>query len=207
MQTCQLRGILLDFGGVLAEEGFAEGMKAIARENGLDEAVIWRAGLQAVWDSGYVSGRSDEAAFWRLFKERTGLQGDEAHWREDILSRFTVRAWMPPVVERLRDMGLTTAMLSDQTDWLALLDSRQDFFKYFDVVLNSYHHGMTKQEPEFFLLALRETGLAPESTLFVDDNPGNVERARALGLQAHLYVDREGFEAELARLCPEALGK
>lgn len=207
MQTCHLRGILLDFGGVLAEEGFAEGMKAIARENGLDEAVIWRAGLQAVWDSGYVSGRSDEAAFWRLFKERTGLVGDEAHWREDILSRFTVRAWMPPVVERLRGMGLTTAILSDQTDWLALLDSRQDFFKYFDVVLNSYHHGMTKQEPEFFLLALRETGLAPEETLFVDDNPGNVERALALGFKAHLYVDREGFEAELARLCPGALGR
>lgn len=207
MHTCQLRGILLDFGGVLAEEGFAEGMKAIARENGLDEAVIWRAGLQAVWDSGYVSGRADEAEFWQLFKGRTGLAGDEARWREDILSRFAVRSWMPPIITRLRDLGVTTAILSDQTDWLALLDSRQDFFKYFDVVLNSYHHGMTKQEPEFFLLALRETGLAPEAALFVDDNPGNVERARALGLQAHLYLGREGFEAEIARLCPEALGR
>jgi len=111
------------------------------------------------------------------------------------------------MVERLRAMGLTTAILSDQTDWLALLDSRQDFFRHFDVVLNSYHHGMTKQEPEFFLLALRETGLAPESTLFVDDNPGNVERARTLGLKAHLYVDREGFESEMALLCPGALGR
>lgn len=204
MQDCRLDAVLLDFGGVVAEEGFAEGLKAIARECGRDEISVWKTGLQAVWDSGYVFGRADEAAFWHLFKERTGLSGDETHWREDILSRFVVRPRMREIVGRMKELGLVTAILSDQTDWLARLDSRQDFFKYFDKVFNSYDHGMTKQEPEFFLLALRELQVEPGQALFVDDNPGNVDRARALGLHAVLYRDREGFEREIRRLCPEA---
>jgi putative hydrolase of the HAD superfamily len=205
MQDCQLDAVLLDFGGVLAEEGFAKGLKALARAHGRDEAVIWRAGLQAVWDSGYVLGRAAEAEFWTLFKERTGIEGDEAGWREDILSRFEVRPWMRALVDRLRTLGVITAILSDQTDWLELLDSRQGFFKHFDKVFNSFDHGLTKQQPDFFHLALSELGVAPNRVLFVDDNAGNVERARALGMAAVLFQDREGFERELDRLCPAAL--
>lgn len=204
MQECQLKAVLLDFGGVLAEEGFAGGLKALARAKGLEEDHVWRAGLDAVWDSGYVTGRADEAAFWKLLKERLDIEGDESGWREDILARFAVRPWMREMLDRLRAAGVVTAILSDQTDWLARLDSRQDFFKYFDKVFNSYDHGMTKQEPEFFLLALRELQVEPGQALFVDDNPGNVDRARALGLHAVLYRDREGFEREIRRLCPEA---
>ena len=204
MQDCQLDAVLLDFGGVLAEEGFATGLKALALAHGRGEDEIWRAGLQAVWDSGYVHGRAREDEFWALFKKRTGLAGDEGVWREDILSRFEVRPWMLTVVDRLRDLGLVAALLSDQTDWLELLDSRQGFFKHFNEIFNSFDHGLTKQDSGFFRVALAELGAAPGRTLFVDDNAGNVERARALGLVAILYEDREGFERELARLCPAA---
>ena len=206
MNNCGLDAVLLDFGGVIADEGFAAGIKAIARESGRDEQDVWRAGLEAVWDSGYVYGRCGEAAFWRLFKERTGIRGDEAAWRERVLSLFVVRPFMRDVADRLRAVGVATAILSDQTDWLALLDERQEFFRHFDKVFNSYHHDMTKQEPEFFLVALRDLGVEPGRALFVDDNLGNVERARALGLHAIHYTDREDFERRMAHLCPGALG-
>lgn len=206
MSNCQLDFALLDFGGVIAEEGFAAGMRAIAREAGRDEAEIWRAGLETVWASGYVHGRAPEAAFWALFKERTGIEGDEAKWRDFILSRFTVRPFMLDWTAKLTQTGIVTAILSDQTDWLDRLDAGQGFYKYFSRVFNSYNHGMTKQEPEFFRLALGQLGASPERSLFVDDNPGNVERARELGMRAILYVDRDGFERDLTALCPDVLG-
>lgn len=205
MNDTRLVAVLFDFGGVFADEGFAEGLKAIARNSGRDEHEIWQAGLNAVWDSGYVTGRGDEAAFWRLFKERTGLDGDENRWREDIFRLFAVRPFMRDIVERMRQSGLTSAILSDQTDWLARLDARQDFFRHFHKVYNSYDHGMSKKEPAYFLKALADLGVAPERALFIDDNPGNVERARALGMKAILYADRESFERELERHCPGVL--
>ncbi|MFP5238787.1 MAG: HAD family hydrolase, partial [Acidobacteriota bacterium] len=166
----------------------------------------WQAGLKAVWDSGYVFGRADEAAFWALFKERTGIEGDSDRWREDILSRFVLRPWMLDLSDRLRGLGVRTAILSDQTDWLSLMDERHGFFRHFDKVYNSYNHAMSKLEPRFFLMALEGLGVRPERALFVDDNSGNVARARELGLKAILYETRAGFERELRAICPEALG-
>jgi putative hydrolase of the HAD superfamily len=205
MRNCQFDAALLDFGGVVAEEGFAAGVKAIASAAGRDPGEIWRVGLEAVWDSGYVYGRCLEGDFWKLFKARTGIEGDENRWREDILSLFVVRPFMRRFADRLRELGVVTAILSDQTDWLRLLDERHAFSRHFDKVFNSFDHAMTKQEPAFFSLALQELKLSPERTLFVDDNPGNVERARDLGMHAVLYTNREGFEADMARLCPIAL--
>jgi putative hydrolase of the HAD superfamily len=204
MSKCRIDAVILDFGGVIAEEGFAQGIKAIARAHGRDEQEVWKAGLESVWDSGYVYGQGSEADFWRLFKERTGLVGDEEAWRDEVLSLFTVRPFMRELTQRLKTMGVVTAILSDQTDWLAVLDERQEFSKHFDMVFNSYHHGMTKREPEFFLLALRELNMEPGRVVFVDDNPGNVDRARELGMHAILYCDQGDFEERLARLCPGA---
>jgi putative hydrolase of the HAD superfamily len=205
MHNCRFNAALLDFGGVVAEEGFAAGVKAIARAAGRDQDEVWRVGLEAVWDSGYVYGRCQEGDFWKLFKARTGIEGDEKRWRDEILSLFVVRPWMRRFADRLRELGVVTAILSDQTDWLRLLDERQSFSQHFDKIFNSFDHDMTKQEPAFFSLALRELKLEPERTLFVDDNPGNVERARDLGMHAVLYKDREGFESDMMRLCPTAL--
>jgi len=207
MTACQLTTVLLDFGGVIAEEGFAKGLKALAASLGQDPHALWKTGLQAVWDSGYVLGKGSEADFWALFKRRTGVEGDTAAWREVILDGFTVRPWVLGLVDRLRGLGVVTAILSDQTDWLEHLDSRQHFFNHFDAVFNSYHYGMSKLEDAFFHLAL--TGLAadPASTLFVDDNPVNVERAKALGMHAVLYETRQGLEEALQTLCPALAGE
>jgi glucose-1-phosphatase len=205
MRNCRFDAALLDFGGVVAEEGFAAGVRAIAHAAGRDQGEIWRVGLEAVWDSGYVYGRCLEGDFWKLFKARTGIEGDEKRWREDILSLFVVRPWMRRFADRLRELGVVTAILSDQTDWLRILDEKQNFSRHFDMVFNSFDHAMTKQEPAFFSLALRELEVEPDRTLFVDDNSGNVERARALGMHAVLYKDQEGFESDMMRLCPTAL--
>jgi len=198
--------VFFDFGGVVAEEGFKEGLKALAREAGRDQVDVWQTGLKTVWDGGYVLGRADEAAFWTLFKERTGLSGDENHWRELIFSLFSVRPWMRDLADRMKSLGAATAILSDQTDWLPRLDESQRFYRHFDTVFNSYDHGLSKLEPEFFQLAMRTMRVGPDKSLFLDDNAGNVERARGLGMSAILYEDQNGFLEQLARLWPQAVG-
>jgi hypothetical protein len=61
MTTCSIDVILFDFGGVLAEEGFVNGLKAIAAMNGLDSDTLVKTGFETVHDTGFVVGRSDEA--------------------------------------------------------------------------------------------------------------------------------------------------
>ncbi|MGK0620177.1 HAD-IA family hydrolase, partial [Meiothermus cerbereus] len=42
-------------------------------------------------------------------------------------------------------------------------------------------------DPRAFQMALEGLGLAPEETLYLDDDPENVETARRLGLRAEVY--------------------
>jgi glucose-1-phosphatase len=56
----------------------------------------------------------------------------------------------------------------------------------------SFREGMRKPEPEFFLKLLKEQGLQPETTVFIDDTEMHVEAAVSLGIKTiHL---KEGMD-------------
>ncbi len=142
--------ILFDYGGVLAEEGFREGLMALARRFGLDPVQVYQEGSTAVYDSGYVLNRGSEADFWAMMSARTGLPPYDTSFTREILQRFVLRPGMLRVAGGLRAGGLLTAILSDQTDWLDLLNERDRFFRNFDRVFNSFHLGKGKRDPSVF---------------------------------------------------------
>ncbi len=181
--------MLLDFGGVVADEGFRAGLQALAHRQGLDPEAMAMEGRRVIHESGYVTGTGSEGAFWHLMRWRTGLEGDDAELREAILSRFLLRPEMLKAVAALRRSGHVVAILSDQTDWLDRLEGRDRFSCFFDRVFNSYHLGKTKQDPGIFDDVAAELGLAPPQFVFVDDDAGHVQRARGRGMNTILCSD------------------
>ena len=194
----EIRAVLFDFGGVLAEEGFSNGLQRLAQEQGLDQASITADGMQAVYDSGFVLGKGSEANFWSLLRERTGLQGDDAFLRQQIFDGFIIRPWMLELVAQLSRQGYVTGILSDQVDWLDKLDARDHFYCYFDHIYNSYYMGKGKRDPSQFTDVATDLGLPPAQILFVDDSEHNVKNAESVGMQAIHYHDRETFIKALA---------
>jgi len=192
--------ILFDYGGVLAEEGFTLGLEVMARENRLDPAEFFRTAVEAIYSCGYVTGKAMEQDYWELLRSQTGIRGEDRALTETILSRFILRPRMIGAVRALRKQGLNPVILSDQTDWLDRLNQRQPFFQEFSRVFNSFHLGKTKREPSLFTDVLATLKVEPGQALFVDDNPGHIARAAALGLKTHLFLSEELFFADLARL-------
>jgi len=192
--------VLFDFGGVLAEEGFREGLKAIGRMHGLDADSFFETAARAVYESGYVVGRATESDFWALVKQRTGITAPEEALRAEIFRHFILRPWMLDVVGNLRRRGYMVGILSDQTDWLDRLDEQYGFFKEFHSVFNSYYLGVGKKDPAVFDLVVMKLGCPPSHVLFIDDHPGNIERAGSRGLRTILYSDRSSFLDELKSL-------
>jgi len=195
-----IRAVLFDFGGVLAEEGFRDGLFALAKAQGLNPDEVHRIGLDTVYDSGYVLGRGSEVDFWALMRQRAGIRGDDEELSREILSRFILRPLMLDAVRKLRARGIITAILSDQTGWLERLDASLHFFREFDRVFNSYRTGKGKRDPSFFDDVVNELKIAPHEALFIDDMPGNIERARSRGLQALLFEDEERCLAVLGNI-------
>ena len=194
----EIAAILFDFGGVVAEEGFSNGLQALAKEQRLQVEDMAAEGMQAVYDCGFVLGRGTESGFWSLLRGRTGLRGDDAALTRKIIDGFIVRPWMLERVRELKAQGYVTGILSDQTNWLDRLDAKYHFYRLFDRIYNSYYLGKGKRDPSLFMDVAVDLGLPASAILFVDDNPDNVARAREAGMQGIHYIDKEGFMQALA---------
>ncbi|MEN6446647.1 MAG: HAD family phosphatase [Syntrophaceae bacterium] len=202
MEPFKIKAVLFDFGGVLADEGFRKGLVHIAQVNGLDPDEFFEATRELIYSTGYINGLCPEALFWDRLRMSTGIRGTDEGFREIILERFLIRDWMMDLVRRLKQNSLRVAILSDQTNWLDELDQRLCFSGLFEQVFNSYHLGKSKADPSLFATVLSLMGLKPGEALFVDDTPGNIERAQGAGLATILFSGRQQFLCELERFCP-----
>lgn len=194
--------VLFDFGGVLADEGFRNGLAAIGKISGLPEDCVNQKGQELVIETGYVTGRTREARWWEALRSEAGVRGTDEELRREILDRFTLRPWMLEQVKKLKDRGLTVGILSDQTNWLDELDVRFGFYGRFDFVFNSYHMGKSKVDPTHFDDVLKLLKREGQAVLFIDDNTGHVGRAAARGWKTILYINQVDFLRELAGHLP-----
>ena len=203
MSKQSIKAVLLDYGGGIAEEGFRDGLAAMAREQGLDADAVLNVAKRAVYESGFVLGWGTEGAFWASMHESAGLRGSDPELTKRILEGFVLRPWIIERVRQWRARGYITGILSDQTHWLDQLNERDHFFQYFDHVFNSYHMGKGKRDPSLFHDIAGRLALAPAQILFVDDSRNNVERAQTAGWQTIHYVDQASFLSMIDRLLPQ----
>lgn len=104
------------------------------------------------------------------------------------------------LLERLDEAGVPLFAL---TNWSAETwphaEQLYPFLARFRAIVVSGRIGLVKPEPAIYRHALARFGLAPERTLFIDDSAGNVEGARAVGLNAIRFEGPESLARDLAR--------
>lgn len=181
--------VVFDYGGVLAEEGFRDGLLAIARMCKMDGQNFFLMATDAIYETGYLTGHSSEKYYWDSIRYISGIDLADSIMKHEIMARFILRPAMIELARLLRGKGLKVVVLSDQTNWLDELDARDHFFEEFDSVLNSYYLGKGKRDVTIFqdLVSILEQD--PSSVLFIDDNEGHTQRARSLGIQAITFSD------------------
>jgi putative hydrolase of the HAD superfamily len=188
-----VKAFVLDFGGVLADEGFREGLEAIARNNGLDPEKFFTMARNLIYDSGYVTGETDEHGYWEALRLKAKLRNDDNELRREILNRFVLRPPMLEEIKRVRATGVIVALLTDQTDWLDELNQREPFYHCFDYIFNSYSLKKSKRDATLFEDVAEQLGVEPHEILFVDDTSENVERAQARGWKTLHFTNVEDF--------------
>ncbi len=77
----ELKAVLFDFGGVIAEEGFWEGIQTIGKEHGLDPDAFFRMIDALIYETGYLTGKADEAEFWNEVRKNTGISCTDTELR------------------------------------------------------------------------------------------------------------------------------
>lgn len=188
MVAGEIRGLLLDYGGVLTSSvgrSFREFEKAEGLPKGTIFDVVANAYRQgdvdhplAALERGEIGGED----FERALRAELRAQGHELPPGQ---LRHRLFAGVRPVEEMWELVGrvgasVRTGLLSNSWGRAEYPDDR--LTSHFDVVVVSGEVGLRKPDPAIYRLAADRLEVAPEACVFVDDLQRNVEAAEEVGM-------------------------
>ncbi len=135
--------------------------------------------------------------------ERVALFPDQAH----LIRAFDER-WLETldgaiegsvaILEELRAKGIPTyAITNFSAEKFAEASRIFPFLTQFDGIVVSAHERLLKPDRRIYELLCSRHRLVPADCLFIDDNPPNVEGARAVGMRGHHFTAPAPLRAEL----------
>jgi epoxide hydrolase-like predicted phosphatase len=199
-----VRGLLVDFGGVLTTNVF-DSFRAFCEGEGLDPQAIKRLfredprALECV--RGLERGDLTEEQFAERFGELLELEPERRGGLVDrMFGHIQEDGDMVEALRRARAQGVRTGLISNSMG--AGRYDRSTFPELFDGVVISGDEGMHKPEPAIYELGAERVGLPAADCVFVDDLRENCEGAEAVGMTAVLH---RGADTTLPRL-EELLG-
>jgi epoxide hydrolase-like predicted phosphatase len=201
-----MRGLLLDFGGVLTTNVF-DSFRDFCVAEGLEpDAVklLFRDQPRArELVRGLETGDLSEDEFGERFGELLRIE-DRIGLVDRMFGTLREDELMVGAVRRARAAGIRTGLVSNSMG--AGRYDRATFPELFDGVVISGEVGMHKPQPEIFLLGAERAGVAPEQCVFVDDLRENCDGAQAVGMTTVLHRGAETTLPELERLLGVELG-
>jgi putative hydrolase of the HAD superfamily len=190
--------VLLDLYDTVARTHWGQLSERITAELGINKADLFRAYelTRAARGVGtYESAEGDMTAI----VEAAGVDPDPALVARllDMERAFTeagVELYEDslPVVRELRARGTRTALISNCSHSTRPIVDRLRLDEEFDEILLSFEVGIHKPDGGIYREALRRLGdVAPERSVFVDDQPPYCDGAAVLGIETFL-IDRSG---------------
>jgi 2-haloacid dehalogenase len=102
------------------------------------------------------------------------------------------------LVERLAGAGVPLYCLTNFGDeFFAMFRPTQPIFDLFADIIVSGTEKVAKPETRIYEIVEERSGRSGAQLFFTDDNPANIEAARARGWDAHLFTDAESLEVQL----------
>lgn len=196
------RVVVFDYGEVISREPTeADRAALVARANAPVEP-FWGA----YWEhrEALDQGTASIAEYWARVGRDLGTEWSplDVHelWAIDHRSWLSVDPGTLAVLHALAAGGTRLALLSnagaDFTGWLR----SGSFSPLFERVFVSGELGLVKPHPAIYEHVIDELGIAPEAFIFVDNKSENVEGAKAVGGDGHVFTDAATLESWLRSL-------
>jgi putative hydrolase of the HAD superfamily len=190
-------GLIVDYGGVLTTDIFVS-FRRFCEAEGLDPETVRDRFLHDPEARRLLEdlevGRLREAEFEPAFA--AVLEVESERLIDRLFGGMEADQAMIDGVLAARAAGVRTALLSNS--WGDDRYDREQLAKLFDAWVISGEVGIRKPDPAIYELAAERLALAPEQCVFVDDLPGNLKPARAIGMAT--VVHRGDAAATLAEV-------
>lgn len=200
------RAVVFDFGGVVFRwqplQLLQEVLPALAVDAAAAQALAERIfqGFRPGSDwAEFDRGSVDADTLVARIAARTGLAPDAVRTVvEAVPPHLEVQAPTLALMRTLREAQHPLYYLSNMpAPYADYLERHHDFFAWFEAGLFSARVGLIKPEPAIFARAVRDFGIDPARSVFIDDHAGNIAAARAEGWQAVHFTSAPDCEAAL----------
>ena len=174
-------GLIVDYGGVLTTDIFVS-FRRFCEAEGLDAETVRDRFLHDPEARRLLeeleTGRLREAEFEPAFA--AVLEVESERLIDRLFGGMEPDHAMIDGVRAARAAGVRTGMLSNS--WGHDRYPRKQLEELFDAWVISAKVGLRKPDPAIYSLAAERLGLPPAACVFVDDLPGNLKPARAIGM-------------------------
>ena len=182
--------VIFDYGRVLSLAPSADELQQFAALVGVTEPPFFE--IYSATRHDYDRGLTDFRQHWQAFCDAAGVKLGPA--QVERIAEMETLMWLRVNPEALalaraiKAQGVRIAILSNMPhDLLAYVRREFDWLDEFEVKVWSCEFGATKPDLAIYRACLDSLGCDAERTLFFDDRPNNVEAARELGMEAHIF--------------------
>lgn len=141
-----------------------------------------------------------ELALADFYKKLERLSGHPATTVEhEYNNTRSVDKEIAKLIEGLRHNYKIGLLSNSGSEYLRSLLGRYSLEGLFDTVAISAEIGHIKPSKEAFYYVLEHLQVVAQQSIFIDDNPHNVEAAQALGITGIVFQNLKSLEADLSR--------
>jgi HAD superfamily hydrolase (TIGR01509 family) len=196
-----IRAAIFDFGLVISSPRPPGRFRAYERELGLGEGTINRIMFDSPAWQDALCGRLTMTAYWQAVGPRLGLTTPPAidAFRRRYYNDEAANEEVLAIVRRLHG-DCRLAILSNHPPGLGRWLRDWGIDCLFDVVYCSGDEGHVKPERVVYQTTLERLGVAAGEAVFIDDTPGHVAAARALGIAGIVFTGGQQLGQELNAL-------
>jgi putative hydrolase of the HAD superfamily len=193
----KIKAVIFDFGAVLCRLPTDEEKARFAAAANVPVKDFWP--LYSRLRLGYDAGAVDADEFWNGVADATG----QSYSREKLneLHAADLAIWSCfedasiALIHRVKATGRKVGLLTNMPeDFLAYYHRIAPWFTVFDAITCSGQLRVMKPAPEIYRSTLDSLGVKADEAIFVDDLSANVEGARAVGIEAHVFRSVAGME-------------
>jgi putative hydrolase of the HAD superfamily len=183
-----VRPVLIDLGGVL-ETGCWPGLAGTwAPRLGITTGELLAAVFGGSDETVLVGAMSEDDWWQQHVRPRLGISGTTpGRLRADIAARWS---WDEQLLGCIARPGsrMRTAIVSNAWPHARARLAADGVADLVDDIVLSCEAGVAKPDRRTFELALGRLGAEPGQALFIDDTPGHVAAAQALGMAGHVHA-------------------
>ncbi len=177
------KAFIFDIGNVLVRFDYGKLRRSLESLGGQTADLAQLEKLSKGYERGGI-GRSDFLAQLSTVFSHPAPEAEIARAWQDI---FEANYPMWEAVEKLQSQYPLYLLSNTNCLHHEFIEAEYSVLQKFTDGVFSYRAKLLKPEPEIFLLAIRQFGVRPEETFYIDDMAANVTAGLTCGLRAYQY--------------------